>query len=866
MQAGRGGRNPEIRTLFYRLLKFLALPVHPLFVYDGKNKPPFKRGKAVGQRNAPIIQLSKNLIDLFKFPRHEAPGEAEAECANLQRAGIVDAVMSNDADAMMFGSTMTVMNFSKESGSGTGSASHVTCYRMGGKADPSKAGIDRAGMVLFAMLSGGDYLPSGVPKCGSKVAAEIAKAGFGSDLLEAIGSKGTERMQQLSEWRERLQYELEENESGYFQTKHKAVRIPQNFPDQTILEYYASPVESNAEELRYLRHRLANAWDQDIDPSQIRDFAARFFDWNYRSGARKVIRLLAEPLVTYRLRLQKQPSVFPLNGPSLSNSEVPMLQKVYKTRASYSTDGLPELQLDFIPIDIVGLDLFAEEPNPPLPSQETAGSGEEEEEDLDIPADPAPPSPVKKRVTKRYDPYAPEKIWIFESLARIGIPAVVEKWEKERAEKAAPKKSSTRKTGPRKKGPIDPGMKRGSILKYGTVTKERPQVSQFKQTHLFDAAASTTPTQSSNVSGAHGLERSPSTMVDTPKREAPNVAGNLDDVIEILSSCSISPELGVKRHPMVNRHRPETRRRAICSGGIEAEDLEASSAELTLVIPSPPQALPRGLKISYSNASYTDISGPEAKIALPPSPTRAPRRQARKKMQTVTQEPREIEKLEDTLSSLSLLKPDSGPGPGAHPDAPADCSRFTAPKRRSPKKKTNEIPTVDLIASKEQTKTKKQKKPAVSSIEEDLTVQTSLTKKTEEMPAATEERATRVAHQPSNPNPSNLSTLDASRSPKNPNPKSQLPKDTQHRNQHQHETLGHVESIAIHNDGSWTVDEMTTKEKEKKNETKASTVDPSNQRPPKPENSDTESSRKDRRGETNQKKKRVSRVSILDLT
>ena len=510
-----------------------------------------------------------------------------------------------------------------------------------------------------------------------------------------------------------------------------------------------------------------------------------------------------------------------------------MLQKVYKTRASYSTDGLPELQLDFIPIDIVGLDLLAEEPNPPLPSQETAASGDEEEEGIDIPEEPGPQSPVKKRVTKRYDPYAPEKIWVFETLARIGIPSVVEKWEKERAEKAAPKKPSTRKTGPRKKGPIDPGMKRGSILKYGTVTKERPQVSQFKQTHLFDAAVSTTPTQSSNVSGARGLEMSPSTMMDTPKRDAANVAGNLDNVLDILSSCSISPELGVKRHPMVNRHRPETRCRAVCSGGIEAEDLETSSPELALFTPSPPHALPRGLKISYSNASYTDLSEPEVKIAHSPSPTQRPRRQARKKTQAVAQEPREIEKLEDAVSSLSLLKPESGPGFDTHPEGPPDCSQFTTPKRRSQKKKTNAIPTVDLFPSKQQTKTEKQTKPAVTSIEEDLAVQTSSTKKAEEMHAATEEHAQRGTHQPSNPNPSNLSTLDAP--PENPKPKTQLPKDNQRRNKHQHETSGHVESLTIHDDGSWTVDEMTPKEKKKNNEKK-------------------------------EKKKRVSRVSILDLT
>ena len=115
VQAGRGGKNPELRTLFFRLLKLLALPIHPLFVYDGRHKPPFKRGKAVSARsygNAPIIQRSKDLIERFRFPWHEAPGEAEAECARLQQAGIVDAVMSNDVDALMFGSGWTIMNFS----------------------------------------------------------------------------------------------------------------------------------------------------------------------------------------------------------------------------------------------------------------------------------------------------------------------------------------------------------------------------------------------------------------------------------------------------------------------------------------------------------------------------------------------------------------------------------------------------------------------------------------------------------------------------------------------------------------------------------------------------------------------------------
>ncbi|KAF5016149.1 hypothetical protein F66182_12264, partial [Fusarium sp. NRRL 66182] len=182
LQAGRGGQNPELRTLFFRLVRLLALPIHPLFVYDGKQKPPFKRGKATTGRSygsAPIINLSKILIDLFKFPRHDAPGEAEAECARLQQAGVVDAVMSNDIDTLMFGSGLTVMNFSKESSTGTSAATHVDCYTIESQLDvEANVKLSRAGMVLFAMLSGGDYLPSGVTKCGPGLAGEIARAGF----------------------------------------------------------------------------------------------------------------------------------------------------------------------------------------------------------------------------------------------------------------------------------------------------------------------------------------------------------------------------------------------------------------------------------------------------------------------------------------------------------------------------------------------------------------------------------------------------------------------------------------------------------------------------------------------------------------
>ena len=99
----------------------------------------------------------------------------------------------------------------------------------------------------------------------------------------------------LAEWRERLQYELDENESGHFQSKHKAVRIPDTFPDRQILSFYAKPIVSNEQEVEQLRQRLGSL-DHGINALELRNFVANYFDWKYRSGARKLIRNLAEPL------------------------------------------------------------------------------------------------------------------------------------------------------------------------------------------------------------------------------------------------------------------------------------------------------------------------------------------------------------------------------------------------------------------------------------------------------------------------------------------------------------------------------------------------------------------------------------------
>ncbi|KAF3491444.1 uncharacterized protein GIQ15_00961 [Arthroderma uncinatum] len=462
VQAAQGGANPALRTLFFRLTRLISLPIQPIFVFDGPHRPDYKRGRLISKNAASReIELSRKLIKLFSYPCHTAPGEAEAECAKLQRTGVVDAVLSNDVDALMFGSKVTLLNFSKGSAKQSGAATHADLYDTEAKEGDNKVSLDIGGMVLVALLSGGDYSPAGVSFCGPKLAAEIARAGFGEDLLEITrdmltGPPDSVTEEGLREWRERLQYELETNESGYFKTKHKAVRIPDDFPNMAILQNCVHPVTSTPKKLNAFRN--PDLWSRKIDVGQLRAFVGDYLGWKNLIGAKNFIRKLAPSLLSYELFCR-----------SLAPPRDEILVKISASKSADAFDGLPVLKLEYVPLHVVGLNLELETvPTTPqedevinLDSSDTDG-GQKESQIIG-----------KKRTLAEYNPALPQTIWVFEALARCGIPEAVDKWtleckEKEAAKKRPAKKPTTRRT---KVKVLDPGMKLGSIRQYGVITK-----------------------------------------------------------------------------------------------------------------------------------------------------------------------------------------------------------------------------------------------------------------------------------------------------------------------------------------------------------------------------------------------------------
>ena len=460
IQAGKGGSNPALRTLYYRLLRLLSLSIQPLFIFDGPNKPPFKRNVRTITHAASLPNmLAQQMLKLFGFPFLIAPGEAEAECANLQKEGIVDAVLSEDVDTLMFGCNKSMRNWTGEGTRRKKTPTHVSVYSAE-STQRGKSGLDREGMVLIALMSGGDYIPAGIPGCGIKIACEAARAGFGKGLC----SLSKEDTVGIRQWKERLQYELRTNESGFFRIKHKALQVPESFPDAAVLGYYTHPVVSSPEKVLQLKGSIL--WDGIVDIQGMRVFVANAFQWQKMSGAKKFIRGLAPALLTHTLRrIGDESASRDENVEDRAISEANYVEAISGRRTSFITDGTPELRITYVPSAIVALDLDQEEPD----TYKAAVIGESDDDTAETGDDnrSRSVSPSKRRAPSNYDPTQPEKGWFPEAFVKYGVPLTVETWEEDMKN---PRKFATRKIRERDLA-TKCGMRKGAMEAFVKVTK-----------------------------------------------------------------------------------------------------------------------------------------------------------------------------------------------------------------------------------------------------------------------------------------------------------------------------------------------------------------------------------------------------------
>ena len=132
-----GEVTSHLQGMFYRTIRMLDAGIKPVFVFDGK-PPTMKKSNELAKRaerreeaevglqsrrscgrsgrDEPIHKASRScharaqlrklvsLLRLMGVPVIEAPGEAEAQCAQLVKDDIVWATGTEDMDALTFGS------------------------------------------------------------------------------------------------------------------------------------------------------------------------------------------------------------------------------------------------------------------------------------------------------------------------------------------------------------------------------------------------------------------------------------------------------------------------------------------------------------------------------------------------------------------------------------------------------------------------------------------------------------------------------------------------------------------------------------------------------------------------------------------
>ena len=148
-----------------------------------------------------MIDEAKKLLQALGIPVIQAPSEGEAQAAHMVKQGHAYAVVSQDADALLFGAPKVIRNLGV---SGRKKKTNTLVYE---KNNPEIITLDNTlkdlsltheQLIALAVLTGTDFAPGGVKGLGPKKALKLVK----ENKLEDIES--------LSEWQEHQEVSFQE--------------------------------------------------------------------------------------------------------------------------------------------------------------------------------------------------------------------------------------------------------------------------------------------------------------------------------------------------------------------------------------------------------------------------------------------------------------------------------------------------------------------------------------------------------------------------------------------------------------------------------------------------------------------------------
>ena len=197
----KGDITSHLSGLFYRNLSLLEAGIKPVYVFDGS--PPALKMQEIERRKElkriaqgkfekakeredtesmkkyggrfvkitdNIIQESKELLTALGIPVIQAPGEGEAEAAELSKIGKVWAAASQDYDALLYGAPYLVRNLTlaRKRKSSAGIYVDVNLELIEFQKVLDILEIDKDQLISLAIIVGTDYNPGGIKGLGQK--------------------------------------------------------------------------------------------------------------------------------------------------------------------------------------------------------------------------------------------------------------------------------------------------------------------------------------------------------------------------------------------------------------------------------------------------------------------------------------------------------------------------------------------------------------------------------------------------------------------------------------------------------------------------------------------------------------------------
>jgi Holliday junction resolvase Gen1 C-terminal domain len=360
---------------------------------------------------------------------------------------------------------------------------HSTIYTSADILANPSVQLTRGGLILIGLLSGGDYHPAGLSRCGPGIAHGLAKSGLGDELLEAAQSlTRAELADFLATWRQALRDELRTNSHGHLGSKKPSLAkaVPDSFPDVDVLLSYINPIIS-ATDAGARRTHTPPRWEREPDLAKIAHVCELHFEWGLRDVIIKRFRTVLWPSIVLRalrrstLEAAAAATVTVLPSTPVRDNEShqdvmgspskllarhfssidlggdddlgDLIVKIHGSRTHAYTDGILEYRLEIAPASLVrlasagiqGLRKPADTTYDVQPSESN-----EESEDLDDEEGAGTSGKKKKKRRGGGPPPEPDshlRVWMPACMVRLAHPELVREYEAALEAKRAKKSS-----------------------------------------------------------------------------------------------------------------------------------------------------------------------------------------------------------------------------------------------------------------------------------------------------------------------------------------------------------------------------------------------------------------------------------------